>query len=266
MKLKDWVESAKGKIGTLEAELIAMKALGFKDRVYIIMYSEDEYDFSRADKMVETRLKGIPLAYILGQKEFYGRNFKVNSNVLIPRPETEQIVSVVLGIVDVEKMDNIFIADIGTGSGCIAITLKLELSNEGKNTSVIGVDMSVPALEIAQENANNMGAVVGFFRSNLLSNIDELPDIITANLPYVDMSWDWTSPELKYEPAMALYAEDKGLKLIKKLIDEIIEKKTDDKKRFLVLEADTSQLSDIIEYAKGFEVISRSEFTLALRY
>ena len=77
--------------------------------------------------MLEKRITGIPLAYIVGQKEFYGRNFYINSNVLIPRPETEQMILSVLGIVDAEKMEHVSILDVGTGSGCISVTLKLEL-------------------------------------------------------------------------------------------------------------------------------------------
>ena len=66
-----------------------------------------------------------------------------------------------------------------------------------------GVDISAPALEVAQKNADSLGAKVKIFRSDLLESIESLPDIITANLPYVDMGWDWTSPELKFEPALA---------------------------------------------------------------
>ena len=268
MKLKEWVESAKKQIDTLDCELIAIKTLGFSDRIDIIMHWEDEYDFSEADKLLEKRKNGLPFAYISGEKEFFGRKFKVNQNVLIPRPETEQMIISALGIIDAEKYQEVSIVDVGTGSGCIAVTLKLELWNAGVKSDISGVDYSVPALDTAQENADDLGAYVKFFRSDLLLSITELPDIITANLPYVDMKWDWTSPELKYEPAMALYADDGGLKLIKKLIDEIVEKSDNKKKRFLLLEADTSQHDAIIEYAKvrKFELISHDGFIIGFKY
>ena len=268
MKLKEWAEIARTRVDALDADLIAMKALGFDDRVYLIMYSEDEFDMSAADEMLEKRASGIPLAYITGTREFYGREFNVNQNVLIPRPETEQMIISILGIVDVEQLNHITILDVGTGSGCIPITLKLELAKDGRETEISGCDVSLPALETARNNAVKLGANVSFFESDLLTAVDSLPDIITANLPYVDMKWDWTSTELKYEPALALYADDGGLKLIKKLIDEIVQKKQDDKKRFLLLESDTSQFDDIIRYAgeRGFELISKDGFILAFRY
>ena len=268
MKLIEWVKQAKTKISTLDAELIAMKTLGFSDRVGIIMHSDEEYDMSEADKMLEKRAVGIPLAYIMGEKEFFGRVFNVNQNVLIPRPETEQMIYSVLGIVDAEKMENPSIVDVGTGSGCIPITLKLELFKDGILSDIKGVDVSLPALEVARENAEKLRVNIEFFESDLLEKIDTLPDIITANLPYVDLDWDWTSPELKYEPALALYADDGGLKLIKKLIDEASDKKNDDRSRFMVLEADNSQLDDIVAYAtsRGFILISKDEFILAFKY
>lgn len=268
MKLKEWVLEAKKNISSLDAELIAMKALDLKDRVDIVLYSEDEFDFAKADEMLEKRKKGFPLAYITGEREFFGRTFSVDSSVLIPRPETEDIILSVFSIIDVEKLTKVSIADIGTGSGCIAITLKLELDALNVESNVDAVDCSVMALEKAQDNADDMGAEIKIYKSDLLSSIVELPDIITANLPYVDMTWDWTSPELKYEPALALFTEDGGLKLIKKLIDQIVEKKKDNKKRFLLLEADTSQLNDIIEYVKpkGFSLINRTDFILTFKY
>lgn len=270
MKLKDWINLASTKIDRLDAELIAIKALNLDDKIDLILYSEDEFDFQKADKMVENREKGIPIAYILGVKEFYSRNFRVNSNVLIPRPETEEMIRLALETIENEKIKAPEILDVGTGSGCIAITMKLELDTKKLDSKVTGVDYSVPALDLAQDNADDLDANVDFFSSDLLSAIKNLPDIIMANLPYVDLTWDWTSPELKYEPALALYADDHGLKLIKKLIDEIVEKlpSQDVKKRFLFLEADTSQLDQIINYAKSknFTLLKRTDFILEFSY
>lgn len=277
MKLKRWVKEAKEKIPGIDAEVIAMSALGFNDRSDIILHADDKYDFTEADEMVERRFQKTPLAYIIGYKEFYGRKFKVNPNVLIPRPETEQIITSVLGIIDVEKKDEVSILDIGTGSGCIPITLKLELNAENIISDIEAVDVSVPALEIAQENADDLIADVKFFRSDLLKSIEKLPDIITANLPYVDMKWDWVSPEIKYEPALALYAEDGGLIYIKRLIDEIREMRdrefeesntSDFESKFLILEADESQHDTIVEYAKEqkIELVSKDDFILVMRY
>ncbi|MBQ6486342.1 peptide chain release factor N(5)-glutamine methyltransferase [Candidatus Saccharibacteria bacterium] len=275
MTISEWLKGAKEKIPSLDAELILCSALNFDDRVDIVLYADQEFDFKTADEMVKKRESGVPLAYIVGFKEFYGRNFKVDKNVLIPRPETEQIIISALSIIDVEKFKNVRILDVGTGSGCIPITLKLELNSEGINSEIFGIDVSEPALKIAEENAKSLDVDVTFFNSNLLEKVDSLPDILIANLPYVDMNWDWKSEELKFEPALALFAEDGGLKLIKKLIDEIAEKdstysKTSELKspKFLILEADTSQHDEIIKYAKskGLNLINHSNFAISFKF
>ena len=277
MKLKRWVEEAKQKVPRLDAELIACSALGFSDRADIILHWEDRFDFVKADEMLKKRESGTPLAYVVGFREFYGRNFKVNPNVLIPRPETEQVITSVLGIVDVLKKNSVTILDVGTGSGCIPITLKLELEAEGIKADVSAVDISAPALETARENAKEFKAEVKFFDSDLLYQVDRLPDIITANLPYVDMNWDWTSPEIKLEPALALYSEDGGLAHIKKFLDQVHQKIESEIDRailknatpkFLVIEADTSQHDIIIEYSKerNIELVSRDGFILTMKY
>ena len=268
MKLLEWARAARTQISGLDADLIVMHALEFNNRVELILHANDEYDFSLADRLLEKRKSGTPVAYLIGYREFYGRNFRVNQNVLIPRPETEQIIDSAIEIVRNEKMTHVSILDVGTGSGCIPVTLKLELAKLGIKTNVQGVDVSRPALELAAVNAANLLASVEFIESDLLKLIKKMPDIITANLPYVDVNWDWTSEELKFEPALALYAGDGGLALIKKLIDQIAKKTDNKKRRFLLLEADTSQHDAIIEYAKNrkFEHISRDGFIIGFKY
>ncbi|MBR3269878.1 HemK family protein methyltransferase [Candidatus Saccharibacteria bacterium] len=175
----------------------------------------------------------------------------MDENVLTPRPETEQIIDEVLSLagkpilpgVKPEKpalnAKGLKILDVGTGSGCITITLKKEL----EEADIYAVDISEKALEIAKKNAKNLNATITIKKSYLLNNIDFTPDIIVANLPYVDKDWDWLDKEsLKEDPGIALYAEDHGLKLIKELIDTANSK-------YLILEADPSQHQEIINYA-----------------
>lgn len=186
------------------------------------------------------------------QTNFYGRNFYVDENVLTPRPETEAIIDEVLKLcgkailpgVKPEKpvLDpkNLTILDVGTGSGCIAITLKRELPE----ADIYASDISKKALKIAQKNAQNLKASIHTIISHLCQNVNITPDIIVANLPYVDKNWDWLDQEsLKSDPNIALYAEDGGLKLIKELIDTANSK-------YLIIEADPSQHQEIINYAK----------------
>ena len=192
-------------------------------------------------------------AYKKGFQDFYGRDFIVTPDVLVPRPETESIIDIVKSLAGKPILPGVkapkakitedsSILDIGTGSGCIAITLKKELPL----AKVTGADINESALEIAGKNAKNLDADVKFIQSNLLKDITDDYDIVIANLPYVDPEWDWLDKEaLSIEPEIALYAEDHGLALIKKLIDQI---KTDLPK-YLILEADPCQHEEIIKYA-----------------
>ncbi|MBR2543234.1 HemK family protein methyltransferase [Candidatus Saccharibacteria bacterium] len=192
---------------------------------------------------------------------FYGRDFFVNQHVLTPRPETEQLIDEVLNLAGKPYLPGIksaprvlpknpYILDVGTGSGCIAITLRLML----KNARIQATDISKDALEIAQKNAKKFGVDDPhlFIISNLLENVkftpENTPDLIVANLPYVDKNWDWVKPEtLKSDPDLALYAEDGGLELIKKLIDEAEKYQI----KYLILEADPCQHQALETYAES---------------
>ncbi|MBQ8985234.1 peptide chain release factor N(5)-glutamine methyltransferase [Candidatus Saccharibacteria bacterium] len=201
---------------------------------------------------------------------FYGNDFIVDENVLIPRPETEQIIDEVLKLVGRPILPGvkptpaklnpkgIKILDVGTSSGCIAITLKKLL----KDVEIYASDISEKALKIARKNAEIHQAPITTIISHLLKNVNITPDIIVANLPYVDKTWDWLDLDsLSKEPEIALFAEDGGLKLIKELIDTATSK-------YLILEADPSQHKQIIDYAKSkYSLIEENGFiiTLSLR-
>ena len=185
---------------------------------------------------------------------FYGRDFLISPDVLIPRPETEMVIDAVLNLVGKPYLpgvkpskallpQNLTIVDVGTGSGCIAITLKLELPN----AKVVATDISEGALKIAEKNTNNLGAKIEFLQSDLLEKVDIKPDLIVANLPYVDENWEWIDKEaLSKEPVLALYADNGGLELIYRLIDQVAERDI----KHLILEADPCQHERIINYAK----------------
>ena len=202
--------------------------------------------------------------------DFYGHDFIITPDVLIPRPETEMIIDMVLNLVGKPYLagvkpgkavlpEDLMILDVGTGSGCIAITLKLELPK----ASVIATDVSEKALKVARRNAERLGAEIEFQHADLLDEIDVKPDLIVANLPYVDENWEWLDKKaLSKEPSLALYAEDGGLKLIKRLIDQVAERKI----RHVILEADPCQHERIEEYAgkKGLKVNETRGFILHL--
>lgn len=206
-------------------------------------------------------MSNLPVAYEAGWQDFYGRNFIVSPAVLVPRPETEQLIDAVLklygksilpGVKSTERKlsKNPVILDVGTGSACIAATLKLEIPE----AEVLGLDVSKEALEVAKENARRLGAEVEFLESDLLENYNgEVPEVIVANLPYVDENWEWLDKEaLNAEPSLALYAEDGGMALIKKLLEQI---KAREYKCYVISEMDPCQQEEIIAFAKnlGFD-------------
>lgn len=169
------------------------------------------------------RLAHEPLAYILGEQEFYGRAFSVTPDVLIPRSETELLVEkAILALRDREDKRPLRILDLGTGSGIIAITLALEMPWAG----VVGLDLSLPALRVAQANACRLGvpARLQWLNSNWAGALREGKgfDLVVANPPYVARQIQATlQPELAAEPAMALYGGEDGRAEIDRIIEDI---------------------------------------------
>lgn len=169
---------------------------------------------------IEEHATGRPFQYIIGQESFYGRDFLVNEHVLIPRPETEEL------IVEVQKRaaslfelnKPIKIADIGTGSGAIAITIK----NEIPHAAVTATDISTEALSVAKKNAERLEAMIDFKQGDLLVPIaDQKWDIILSNPPYIGTheAASLSDTVIDYEPHLALFAEEDGLQLYRKMAE-----------------------------------------------
>ena len=269
MIISEWLKIATKSLKTanipsarLDAELILANTLR-KNRTYLHAHLDEEIDprrFDIANARLDLRLDRVPIAYILGYKEFYGRKFTVSPSVLIPRPESEDIISLFLELTAGEIAEKVLI-DVGTGSGCLGITAKLERSN----LSVILSDISKPALNIAEKNANSLNADVHIQQQSLLNGQLKPVDYIFANLPYVDKNWD-VSPELQYEPEIALFAEDEGLKLILQLISQAPRCLTPE--GLLFIEADPQQHNRIIDEAvkNGFVKERVLNYILVLRF
>lgn len=163
---------------------------------------------NRLERLLWQRRAGIPIAYLIGQKEFYGRSFMVGPGVLIPRPETELIIEEALRQVPLRSTG--LMADIGTGSGCLAVTLAVELRRE----KIIATDLSAVALSAARRNAkrHRVQSRIQFRRGNLLEPLSDLEcrrlGVVVANLPYL------TPKEIRavpHEPRLALVAGSDGL-------------------------------------------------------
>lgn len=250
MTISQWIQKASTQLADamiptarLDAEIILAHTLR-KSKTWLHAHDDEEIDERRhdvANARLELRLERTPVAYIVGHKEFYGRLFKVTPDVLVPRPDSEAVVTTALDWLNNSAAKRL--VDVGTGSGCIGISLALE----APNLDVSLIDISPNALKIAEQNSTALGAKTRLIAGSLLDNFPMKSDIIVANLPYVATDWA-VSPDTEFEPDEALYAMDGGLELIKKLIDQTPGKLTSG--GLLVLEADPRQFEDINDYAK----------------
>lgn len=277
------------------------------DRSWLVAHGEEKIPkdaAARANELVARRAKGEPLAYLLGYREFYGRKFQVSPEVLIPRPETEGLIELVRELVlskEAQKggmrkssvnreRTEARILEVGTGSGCIAVTLALEMPR----ATVVATDVSEAALGVARANSKALGAKVAFLRGDLLKTAPRRPqerlegggksgagweqgteakgqertenglleqnyDILVANLPYVDENWEWLDKRtLDFEPGLALYAGDGGLALYKELIRQIrgrneglrARNRGERFVRYVVLEVDPCQHEELVRFAE----------------
>ncbi|MCK5084429.1 MAG: peptide chain release factor N(5)-glutamine methyltransferase [Candidatus Pacebacteria bacterium] len=266
---------------TLDAEVLLLEALNKSNKNIdkSWLYVNNNYELSKKEEtlfknFIDQRKKHKPVAYIVNKKEFFGYDFYIDENVLIPRPETELMVEEVLKIINPPTPlirqslragsyqggnRNFNLIDIGTGSGCILISILNELRKNKKGDLVkqsIAIDISKKAIEIAMINAkkynleNNIKFINVDFREELnqrlFSNSNQF--IITANLPYIrNNEYKYLSPDVKkYEPKLALTGGKNGLDLIEKLIKIISETEVKSElPNYIFLEADPRQMNKI---------------------
>jgi len=273
------------KSAEIDAKLLLAEAT-FKNDVFI--FSHPEYlitnsQYSRFRRHIRKRKTGEPIAYILGYKEFFGNDFIVNKNVLIPRPETEWLVeSSIKYLVSSIKQDNrINILDMGTGSGCIIISLVKELitKNYQLSTNFYGAEISKKAIAVAKKNSkvHKVEKYIKFYNSDLFSNrfLNKKFDLITANLPYVphqtriqntdnriqinkprhsdpdklgEESSEAINKEIAFEPQSAIFADDDGMAIVKRFLIEAKNHITQD--GLILLELDCRNAKSILEFAK----------------
>ena len=205
----------------------------------------DQKTLSRLEEVIKARKSGQPLAYIFNKRSFFGRTFYVNSSVLIPRLETEFSVQELL------KLSGDSFLELGIGSGCVSITMKLERPN----LSVDGVDISGQAIQVANLNAKSHLAQTHFFKSNLSQEVSHSYDLIYSNPPYIrteDM--EILEDEVKkYEPHIALNGGEDGLDFYKKIIKDTPNYLN--KTGYLVLEIGYNQKEEI------FSLLEEVNFT-----
>ncbi len=232
-------------IDRLDAELLLAHVLK-KPREYLLIHEKESVSVFTSlhfSYLTKKRKRGIPLAYLTGHKEFFGLDFLVNKHTLIPRPDTEILVEEVikqikqppllLGEGRGEVLNRITLIDIGTGSGCIPISIQKTIQQYNNVTvPTYATDISKPALKVAQKNAAKHNTPITFLHGNLLTpfiNTCQLANLptchlfITANLPYLTAEQFQSEPSIQHEPRSALVAENKGLALYEELLKQLQE-------------------------------------------
>jgi len=193
-------------------------------------------------KQIEAVKNKKPIQYVIGNVDFYGNIISINENVLIPRFETELLTQKTINYIKNKFDKKIDIVDLGTGSGCIAITLKKEL-----DCNVDAVDISSNALEVAKENIKNNNVDITLYQGNMLEPLNKKYDVIISNPPYIAYDEEIMEIVKNNEPNIALYADDNGLYFYK----EIIKNSKDylNEKNIIAFEIGQNQGNDIKEYA-----------------
>ena len=271
MTIDEWLEAAAKELtdaeidsARLDVELILAHTLRVP-RTYLHAHGDDELDARQEDianARLQLRLDRTPVAYIVGHKEFYGRRFKTTPAALIPRPETESFIELLAKIMPTNLplvKEQRTLVDVGTGTGAIGITAKLEWPE----LDVTLTDISQQALNLAKQNAESLHADVRFYKADLLRGYGTPIDIIVSNPPYVDREWE-VSPETHAEPDLALYAKSHGLALINQLLVQaaLLLKPNGS----LLLEADERQHAAIIQTAKDQGLTHQESLGLILHF
>lgn len=237
----------------LDAEVL-LAFLIKQPKEFLYTYPEKTLTKNQVDKfkkLIRQRASHRPVAYLVGHKEFYGLDFYVDKRVLVPRPETEMIIDEVLKLARGKKLT---IADIGTGSGCVAVTLAKKLPQ----ATIYATDISLPALTMAKKNASRHKVKIKFLKGNLLEPLkNKKIDIVTANLPYGALKgkekFVWNKSvhhAIRHEPNLAINGGEKGLTVIEKLLGQITDSKT--KPKHILLEFDPYQKTEIKKLLKKY--------------
>lgn len=208
----------------LDAQVILAYVLNV-DRSWLFAHHEYELTAQQAEAytaLIMRRMQHEPVAYLVGRKEFYGLDFLVDQRVLIPRPETELLVDAVLDAVELRELVHPKVADIGTGSGAIAIAVAANC----QQARIYAVDISPSALEVARQNVARLDAAqqVTLLQGDLLTPLPERVDVIVANLPYIRSdAYQALMPDVRaYEPQLALEAGPEGLDAIARLLQQSV--------------------------------------------
>lgn len=263
MTIAQWLEKTTKKLeavsiptARLDAEVLLSDVLQ-KDRAWLLAhpdYALQGPTLQKVDELVERRLMHEPIAYIRGMQEFYGREFYVTPDTLTPRPETETLVELALEVIANHEIETV--ADIGTGSGCIIITIEQETD---KKLKLAGYDVSKNALAVARKNAEKFNSTVTFYEEDITSDKAHRwknSDLVVANLPYVPRTFT-INLAATHEPELAIYGGDDGLDYYRDLF-----KKSSTVNKYIATESLPPQHESLLSIAKenGYTCIRMQDF------
>lgn len=247
-KLKDIIQESKKYITeelSFEEIKWLLKDIFSLEEYELITKSNDIFD----DEKFMTLLKkanDIPVSYLLSYQDFYGYRYQVNKNVLIPRNETEELINYCLEYIKKNNYKKIKILEIGTGSGCICITLNKELNKLNIDNEITSCDISNEALKVAKQNALILNSNINFIESDVFSNLINYDyDLIISNPPYIEKNEFVSKRVLNNEPHIALFSDETGLEIYKKIFSQI--------NKFINLKALFFEISPCIE--QGLELL-----------
>jgi release factor glutamine methyltransferase len=226
-KGSDYLED-RSSTSRLDAEVLLRFVLGFTSTQLVIERNTaiSEQVCGKFFKLIERRRLGEPVAYLVGCKEFFGREFKVDRHTLVPRPESEHLVEEALKFIHEARLDDVSILDLGTGSGILLVTLIRELAERGIRARGIGVDISAEALKIARENADKIcpGDSIVFKHGSWWQPIkaQQVFNVIVTNPPYISIHDKNVATETAFEPQSALYSGLDGLDDYRAIISKVV--------------------------------------------
>jgi release factor glutamine methyltransferase len=271
VNITEWLKTATERLLAADVATARLDAIVLlsdvlhKDKAWILSHPEFELNqviLVTLDQQIERRCKHEPLAYIRGKSEFYGRDFKVTSATLQPRPETETMIDLFKKIKgnELRSRGKIAVADIGTGSGCLAITVRLELPD----TAVFATEINNEALGVARQNADRLKAQINFYQGNLLEPLTTVspfpsPLVILANLPYIPNAHTINKAAM-LEPKMAIFGGSDGLDLYRELFMQLANTKP--QPEYVLTESLPPQHTILVKIAKtnGYSLSITEDF------
>ena len=258
---KDYLKRYNIKNGKHESRLILSKETSQNEMEMIINNSISVSDISKKRflKDIYTRIEGKPVSRILGFREFYSRRFYINKYTLDPRPDSEKMVEIVINLLSRFKKKQINILDLGTGSGCLIISIILEAKKIGKNNlRCLGVDISEDAIKVAKKNKNkyNLLEEVDFFRSDWFSNVKQKYDIIISNPPYIKTKniMNLSRSVKSYDPYIAIDGGIEGYDCFEKISQKLSKFLLKD--GFFCVEIDSDQVNTVSSLFIGQNISS----------